>query len=271
MTTNTPAQVAVKPLEWRIWKHGRFEAESIFGLYQTWSGHFRKPGEVRGNRCEDPEAAAQADYEARIRSAVIPAPAPAEQEPVAWRVRVKSDDPEEWSLLPAGGGADYLDRKGYECQPLYTHPAPVPAVPDDVAELVARLRKRSKYERDIQANNVAVAELLQPQIDAFNRRDGTHNLFALRLALEHKNCAENDGKLAEDWDAAIATIEAQAAELARLKGLLEEAREWNWIDFEEAKKAGDEVEAFLPHLCRLDAEIAAALAKPTDASNEGKR
>lgn len=39
-------------------------------------------------------------------------------EPVAWRVRVKSDDPEEWSLLPAGGGADYLDRKGYECQPL---------------------------------------------------------------------------------------------------------------------------------------------------------
>lgn len=40
-------------------------------------------------------------------------------EPVAWRVRVKSDDPEEWSLLPAGGGADYLDREGYECQPLY--------------------------------------------------------------------------------------------------------------------------------------------------------
>lgn len=40
-------------------------------------------------------------------------------EPVAWRVRVKSDDPEEWSLLPAGGGADYLNREGYECQPLY--------------------------------------------------------------------------------------------------------------------------------------------------------
>lgn len=41
-------------------------------------------------------------------------------EPVAWRVRVKSADPEEWAFMPAGGGADYLDRDGYECQPLYT-------------------------------------------------------------------------------------------------------------------------------------------------------
>lgn len=41
-------------------------------------------------------------------------------EPVAWRVRVKSDDPEEWSLMPAGAGADYLERDGYEVQPLFT-------------------------------------------------------------------------------------------------------------------------------------------------------
>ena len=131
----TPAQVAVKPLEWRIWKHGRFEAESIFGLYQTWSGHFRKPGEVRGNRCEDPEAAAQADYEARIRSALIPA---AEQEPVA------GYDP----ACPDCKGTGERDSGG-------THPwgapamlpcdcdthAPVPAVPDDVAKIVAELRE----------------------------------------------------------------------------------------------------------------------------------
>lgn len=43
-------------------------------------------------------------------------------EPVAWRVRVASPDPEEWVLLPAGGGADYVGRRGYEVQPLY--PAP---------------------------------------------------------------------------------------------------------------------------------------------------
>lgn len=44
-------------------------------------------------------------------------------DPVAWRVRVKGDDPEEWALLPAGGGADFLNRDGYECQPLYTSAA----------------------------------------------------------------------------------------------------------------------------------------------------
>ena len=48
--------------------------------------------------------------------------ASAEAEPVAWRVRVRSNDAEEWSLLPAGGGADFADRKGYDCQPLYAHP-----------------------------------------------------------------------------------------------------------------------------------------------------
>ena len=45
------------------------------------------------------------------------------REPVAWRVRAKSADPEEWAFMPAGGGADYLDRDGYECQPLYTREA----------------------------------------------------------------------------------------------------------------------------------------------------
>lgn len=44
-------------------------------------------------------------------------------EPVAWRVRVQNDDPEEWTLLPAGGGADYLNRPGYEVQPLYVRAA----------------------------------------------------------------------------------------------------------------------------------------------------
>lgn len=50
-------------------------------------------------------------------------PHPLAVEPSAWRVRVKNDDPEEWSLLPAGGGVDYLDREGYECQPLYSERA----------------------------------------------------------------------------------------------------------------------------------------------------
>jgi hypothetical protein len=48
--------------------------------------------------------------------------APVWQEPVAWRVRVLGDDPEEWVLFKAGAGVDYLERKNYEAQPLYLHP-----------------------------------------------------------------------------------------------------------------------------------------------------
>lgn len=56
-------------------------------------------------------------------------------EPVAWRVRVASDDPEEWTLLPAGGGADYVGRKGYEVQPLYAAPPPPAAEEVKAAKL----------------------------------------------------------------------------------------------------------------------------------------
>lgn len=107
---------------------------------------------------EHAKAAAQADFDARIRSALVERKA----EPVAWRVRVKSDDPEEWFLLPAGGGADYLGREGYECQPLYTRETrqarrylstpPAAAVTADELEKAraeqGRLRRDAEGSRD---------------------------------------------------------------------------------------------------------------------------
>jgi hypothetical protein len=53
------------------------------------------------------------------RAMLTAAPAPAQGEPVAWRVRVRSPDHEEWTLVPAGAGADYLWRRDYDVQPLY--------------------------------------------------------------------------------------------------------------------------------------------------------
>lgn len=77
---------------------------------------FATPDEVFD---KGPEAVKQWQ-EARGRKSETPPPSThLRGEPVAWRVRIKSDDPEEWSLLPAGGGADYLNREGYECQPLF--------------------------------------------------------------------------------------------------------------------------------------------------------
>jgi hypothetical protein len=71
----------------------------------------------------------------------------AEAEPVAWRVRVISDDPEEWSLIGAGGGADYLDRKNVECRPLFARPPAREAEVQmlrEAAEHITRLHQRAE-------------------------------------------------------------------------------------------------------------------------------
>lgn len=44
--------------------------------------------------------------------------------PVAYRIRVQSDDPEEWSLMHPEKALDFLERSGVEAQPLYLAPAP---------------------------------------------------------------------------------------------------------------------------------------------------
>ena len=82
-------------------------------------------------------------------------------------------------------------------------------------ELIARLRARAAEERVIQKNNEAVAAALMGQRLLFEQ--GVHsasNSFAVRLGLEHENCAKNDAKLAQDWDAAADRIEALTAKLA---------------------------------------------------------
>lgn len=79
--------------------------------------------------------------------------------------------------------------------------------------LVDRLRGRAESERAIQLNNEAVWDCLKHQLEAFERKDGTHNAFALRLGLDHRNCAEHDAKLAADWDEAADRIQQLEREL----------------------------------------------------------
>lgn len=42
-----------------------------------------------------------------------------EGEPVAWRVRRLTDDPEEWQLRPVGAALDFGNPRRWEIQPLY--------------------------------------------------------------------------------------------------------------------------------------------------------
>ncbi len=82
------------------------------------------------------------------------------------------------------------------------------------AELIARLRKRADEERVIQKNNEAVAAALMGQRLLFEQGiRSTSNTFAVRLGLDHEKCAENDAKLARDWDTAADRIEALTVKL----------------------------------------------------------
>ena len=82
-------------------------------------------------------------------------------------------------------------------------------------ELVKRLRDRAKEERLIQSNNEAVATALRGQRLLFDQgHRSPSNTYAVRLALNHEDCARQDAKLAADWDEAADCIEELTAKLA---------------------------------------------------------
>lgn len=63
----------VKGLEWVQMDDGEtYHAQSILGRWARWCGHYLPPDGYGGIACSDPIAAAQADYEARILSALSP-------------------------------------------------------------------------------------------------------------------------------------------------------------------------------------------------------
>ena len=90
-------------------------------------------------------------------------------------------------------------------------------------ELIARLRERAAEERNVQRNNEAVAAALMGQRLLFDQGIRSKaNSFAVRLGLDHENCAKNDAMLARDWDAAADRIEAL---VERLKAAEQDAQE----------------------------------------------
>lgn len=84
-------------------------------------------------------------------------PAREDAQPVAsaYRVRPEMNDPEEWTLMHPERAFDYLDRPGWETQPLYTHPAP-----DALRVAVEALEKIKRgevtvFDDELQCNVVA--------------------------------------------------------------------------------------------------------------------
>lgn len=155
-----PRGVKVKSLEWdRRSVDGSTEyADSLLGEYQVWaiggSGYFYRKafatGQPAGDTIETAKAAAQADYERRIRSALEPA-AP-ERVPaltqVGWAYQDKKWDADRWHVC---GWEKPREHEGRRVEPIYiVEPAAPEGRQDDDRirrEMDEILRKQS--ERDI--------------------------------------------------------------------------------------------------------------------------
>lgn len=88
---------------------------------------------------------------------------------------------------------------------------------EDIAAMVTTLRKRAADDRKIQANNEVIAAALMGQRILFDqgfRSDA--NTYAVRVGLDHANCAKNDAKLAADWDSAADMLEALQVHRCRI-------------------------------------------------------
>jgi len=77
----------------------------------------------------------------------------------------------------------------------------------DVA-LVERLRKRAAQEREIAKNSARVAELLAPELVLFKAREGHHNIYATRMAIDHRDSAKKDDAFADDLETAADKLNA---------------------------------------------------------------
>ncbi|MDU1029349.1 MAG: hypothetical protein E7A50_07630 [Clostridiales bacterium] len=84
-----------------------------------------------------------------------------EQEPVAWQYRVSAGQATGWSLWHEGKGEQYEKSYQVERRPLYTHPAPVPAVPMAVAGFNAATAIRACMEEFPESMHDIIEECAQ--------------------------------------------------------------------------------------------------------------
>jgi hypothetical protein len=120
--------IKVKPLEWR--PEPPYHVARVFGnvyAVEAWDGGATLSG-VGGRRdfntLSEAKAAAQADYEARILSALAPQVGDNAEEPVAWRWEsAYGGEPliGKWNVATVKP-TRFSDATAFACEPLYTHP-----------------------------------------------------------------------------------------------------------------------------------------------------
>jgi hypothetical protein len=75
----------------------------------------------------------------------------------------------------------------------------------EVKLLIERLLKRADEDQECADNSAVVASALSGQMDAFHARTG-HNVYAVRMAVDHRNSVKRDSQYAADLREAAALL-----------------------------------------------------------------
>lgn len=90
-----------------------------------------------------------------------------------------------------------------------------------MTDLTKRLRERADEDAKCAENSKVVADLLRPQLEAFEANEDQGNVYAIRMAVDHRNSVKRDGQYAADLREAATTLETLTQENARLREALE--------------------------------------------------
>ena len=96
-----------------------------------------------------------------------------------------------------------------------------------MSELTERLRKRAKEDQACADNSKVIVEALADQMRLFERREG-HNVYAVRMAVDHKSGMERDRRYAADLIEAADEIERLQAKKLPENEQLEAAIDGFW-------------------------------------------
>jgi len=86
-------------------------------------------------------------------------------------------------------------------------------------DLVERLRERAEKIRGHIKSSQLIVDLLQPEMDKFEARTG-HDLYTVRMAVDHKSSIRTQAKELADLDETITRIKAQDELITRMQDVL---------------------------------------------------
>lgn len=105
-----------------------------------------------------------------------------------------------------------------------TSPASIPE--DALRELLARLTKYAEQHESWVANSEAVVAAFADELRRFDAHDGSHNVYALRLAVDHQSSAKSDRQHANDLREAIVRLSALSRPSVSVDEVTTEQRQW---------------------------------------------